>query len=250
MFLSEVHDQLCSAELSMLFDGEGDVLNAKTLPKTNAIIQAGINDLNKKFAIRENELLLRTKEDKLLYELIPANAVSSGNLDAFIIDSVSDPYVGDLMQIWKVSDSNGNSLWLNTDVAYIEPVENIYGTRPSIFSHKGINTPAYNTLKLHEGHKLGDLLVHYKAKLKPMDLSTTPDMTHIDLPDHYLNALVLYVASRKYNPKGAETIGRGMFHEGNNYWSKYKEECDDIRANMGSIASTGESTNFQRNGWV
>lgn len=54
----------------------------------------------------------------------------------------------------------------------------------------------------------------------------------------------------KYNPMGAETIGRGMFHEGNNYWSKYQEEVADLKANLGSIASTGESTNFIRNGWV
>ena len=49
---------------------------------------------------------------------------------------------------------------------------------------------------------------------------------------------------------GAETIGRGMFHEGNNYWSKYQEEVADLKANLGSIASTGETTNFIRNGWV
>ena len=234
----------------MLSEGDADMLKPASLPKTNAIIQAGINDLNKRFSVRENYLLLRTVPEKEVYELIPANAVSSGNPDAFIIDSAADPYTGDLMQILRVTDSTGQSLWLNTDVAHIQPVDNIFGRRPSVFTYDGINMLAYNTLKLHKDAVLGDLLVHYKAKMKPMNLALAPEQVYIDLPDHFLNALVLYVASRKYNPKGAETIGRGMFHEGNNYWSKYIEECNDLKANLGSIASTGETTNFERNGWA
>lgn len=250
MFLNEIHEQLCAAEFSKLFIGEGQVLDPESVPKVNAIIQAGINDLNKKFSVLEKEILVRPKEDKLVYELIPANAVSSGNPDAFIIDSLQDPYVGDLMQIFRITDSTGASLWLNTDVAYIRPVENIFGVRPGVFDYKGVNLTSYNTLRLPDNHQLGDLLIHYKARTKPLELSKPPEEVFIELPDHFMNAIVLYVASRKYNPMGAETIGRGMFHEGNNYWSKYQEEVNDLKANLGSIASTGETTNFIRNGWV
>lgn len=250
MFLNEVHDQLCSAELSKLFEGEGDQLNPESLPKINTIIQGGINDLNKRFSIRENEVLVRPKLGKELYELIPANALSSGNPDAFIIDDASNPFVGDIMQIFRITDVHGCSMWLNQDIAVMHPVDNIFGNRPSIFTYEGINLTAYNTLKLPHDFGTGDLLVQYKAKMKPLNTSVPPDQCYIDLPDHFLNALVWYVASRKYNPMGAETIGRGMFHEGNNYWSKYIEECNDLKANLGSIASTGETTNFQRNGWV
>lgn len=250
MFLNEVHEQLCAAEFSKLFEGDGQSLKPDSIPKINSIIQAGINDLNKKFAVLEKEILVRPIKDKLLYELVPANAVSSGNADAFIIDSAADPYLGDLMQIFRITDGTGASMWMNIDVAYIQPVENIFGTRPSVFNYKGINLASYNTLKLPKDYAGGDLLVHYKAKMKPLDNSLAPEASFIELPDHFLNALVLYVASRKYNPMGSETIGRGMFHEGNNYWSKYQEEVNDLKANLGSIASTGETTNFQRNGWV
>lgn len=248
MFLEEVHEQLCSAELSKLFEGDGDVL--KGLPKTNAIIQAGIHDLNKKFAIKEGELLVRPVKGKELYELIPANAVSSGNPDAFIMDTLVDPFLGDVMQVFRITNASGLSLWLNTDVAVPHVTESIYGAVPSRYTHEGINFASYNTLKLHKNHDLGDFLVQYKARMKPMDLSGSPASTYIELPDHFLNALVIYVASRKYNPMGAETIGRGMFHEGNNYWTKYQEECNDLKANLGSIASTGETTSFQRGGWA
>lgn len=250
MFLNEVHEQLCAAEFSKLFEGDGAELKAQSLPKINAIIQGGINDLNKKFSVRENEILVRTQEGKEVYELVPANAVSSNNPDAFIIDSDEDPFKGDIMQIFRITDSTGKSLWLNTDVAWLVPTDNIFGNKPGMLDYSGVNMLSYNTLKLHKQNSLGDILVQYKAKMKPMDLSVGPEETYIDLPDHFLNALVLYVASRRYNPMGAETIGRGMFHEGNNYWSKYQEEVADLKANLGSIASTGETTNFIRNGWV
>ena len=250
MFLNEVHEQLCAAELSKLFEGDGDKLKPESIPKINAIIQGGINDLNKKFSIRENEILVRPKLGKEFYELIPANAQTSGNPYAFILDDVDNPFLGDIMQIFRITDASGQSLWLNTGVAQMVPVDNVFGKHPSMFTYSGVNMSAYNTIKLHKEHDLGDLLVQYKAKMKPLDTSKAPEDTYIDLPDHFLNALVLYVASRKYNPMGAETIGRGMFHEGNNYWSKYQEEVADLKANLGSIASTGESTNFIRNGWV
>ena len=250
MFLNEVHEQLCSGELSMLSEGQEDMLKPSSLPKTNALIQAGINDLNKKFSIREKSLLVRTTPDKQVYELIPANAVSSGNIDAFIIDEPQDPFLGDIMQIFSITGANGESLYLNTDVVAIRPTDDIFLTKPSVFTYEGINMLSYNTLKLHKGADLGDTLVNYKARMKPLDLTKPPEQVYIDLPDHFLNALVLYVASRKYNPKGAETIGRGMFHEGNNYWSKYQEECNDLRNNLGNIASTGSTSNFERGGWV
>lgn len=250
MFLSDIHAQLHSGELSQLFEGEGDTLNPEAMPKINQLIQAGINDLNKHFSIRENELLLSTKIGKDIYELVPANAFTSGNPYPFILDSVDRPFLGDIMQILRITDSNGSSLWMNTDVPIKVTTQNVFGTYPSAYKNQGINLLSYNTLKFSPGHNLGDLLVHYKAKMKPIDMSSSPDTVFIDIPDHYLNALVLYVASRKYNPMGSETIGRGMFHEGNNYWSKYQAELAELKANLGSIGSTGETTNFYRGGWV
>lgn len=250
MFLNEIHDQLCAAEFSQMFIGEGSELNATAIPKVNTIIQAALNDLNKHFTIRENYLLLRTKLGKDTYELTPANAVSSGNPFAFIIDSVEDPFKGDIMQIINMKDSNGNSLWMNTDVAYRVPQESIYGRSPDFYTFRGINLLSYNTIKLHQNHDLGDVLVQYKAKAPKFDTTQAPDTVYLDVPDHYLNALVYFVASKWFSPKGNESVGQGMFHEGNNYTQKYINEVNELKANMGSIASMGETTAFQRGGWV
>ena len=250
MFLKEVHDHLVSSELSKHVAGESGELNPIWEGRINLIIQAGIADLNKLFAIRENELLLRTKLGKDVYELVSSNAVSTGNPYAFIIDTVEEPFKDDIMQIHRITNSNGDSLWLNTDVAYLQPNENLYGVRPSYFAHMGINFLAYNTLKLTKGHDLGDLLVQYKAKAKPLVGTDIPETCFIDLPDHFMNALCAYVGSRFYNPAGAKIIGNGMYHEGSNYTAIYQNEVKTLKENLASIASIGENTNFYRNGWA
>lgn len=250
MFLSEIHEQLVASELSKHVAGESGVLNPQWTGRVNTIIVSALNDLNKHFTIRENYLLLRTKIGKDVYELIPANAISSGNQFGFIIDSIEEPFKGDIMQINRINNSVGESMWLNTDVAYLAPNENLYGIRPNYFVHQGINFLSYNTLKLHPGHDLGDLLINYKSKFGPLDLSVAPDQVYIDVPDHFMRAITLFTAARFFNPSGAETIGNGMYHEGGNYTQLYQAELKELKDNLGSIASMGENTNFIRNGWV
>lgn len=250
MFLSEIHDQLCAGELSKLHDGDGETLAPNSLPKINSLIAAGLNDLNKHFSLREKDLVVSTKIGKTVYELTPENAVSSSNPYAFILDSREDPFVGDIMQIIGITDTQGNNLWGRYDTVPVNPDANIYANKTAYLNNAGIVLQSHNTFKLAPEREYGDLLVTYKARVKPFDTSLNPEDTFIDVPDHFMNALVLYVASRKFNPMGAETIGRGMFHEGNNYWTKYQEEIQTLKANMASIGSTGENTNFQRGGWV
>ena len=250
MFLSEIHEQLCAGELSKMHDGDGETLHPNSLPKINSLIAAGLNDLNKHFSIREKDLVVRTKLGKTVYELTPENAVSSSNPYAFILDSREDPFVGDSMQIISITDTQGNNLWGRYDTVHINPDADIYANKTTYLNNAGIVLQSHNTFKLAYNREYGDLLVTYKARVKPFDTSLNPEDTFIDVPDHFMNALVLYVASRKFNPMGAETIGRGMFHEGNNYWTKYQEEIQTLKANMASIGTTGVDTNFQRGGWV
>lgn len=255
MFLNEVHDQLASAEFSKMHmggDGSGE-LNPTEIPRINRIIQAGIADLYTKFSIKEGELLLRTKIGKTKYELTPANSVTSGDPYAFIIDSIDNPYLGDILQIVSVTSDTGHSIRLNEDVQVSRTLTHnteLVGLASLTQGHISAFLPSYNVLQFNSGHNGGDVLVRYKAKPKPLDTSLAPDNVFIELPDHYLQALVYYVAHRLTNPMGSETIGRGMFHEGNNYAAKYKEACDSLKMDLASIATTGYMSNFERGGWV
>lgn len=250
MYLKDIHDQLTSAELSRLHMGDNGQIEPSAIPNINNLIKAGLIDLNKHFTLRENELLLRTKLGKTKYELIPENAVSSGNPFGFIIDSLDDPYLGDIQQILKITNVDGLSMSLNTDVPYRTPHTNVFGNRPDFFNWHGANLVSFNTIKFNEDHDLGDLRVTYKARIKPFLETGDPATTLIDVPDHYLNALTWYVASRVYNPMGSETIGRGMFHEGNNYWTKYTNEINELKANMADIHSLAATTSYYRGGWA
>lgn len=249
MFLQDVHDQLVSAELSKMFSGDDSKLKPEHIPKINNVIQAGIAELNKHFSIRENQVMIRVSRLREVYELIPANTQTI-NPDGFILDSPENPFLGDVMQLIRANGPNGESVHLNTDIPYVTPSENIYGHRPSVYTNLHMNLVSYNTLRVSKDFPEGDYLLTYKARIKPMDLRIPPEELYIDIPDHYLYALVLYVASRMFNPMGAETIGRGMFHEGNNYWNKYQEEIATLKSNVANISSMGETTNFERGGWV
>lgn len=255
MFLNEVHEQLAAAELSKLAmggDGSGE-LREDDIPKINRIIQAGISDLYTKFSIKEGELLLRTKIGKNKYELKPANSVSSGDPFAFIIDSPDDPFLGDILQLISITAEDGYSVRLHEDVGishtYLRNPE-LVGLASLTHGHISVTTPTYNTLLFKEGHNGGDVLVRYKAKPKSLDFSLAPENVFIELPDHFLQALVYYVAHRLFNPMGSETIGRGMFHEGNNYAAKYKDACDSLKADLPGNMTAVENTNFVKGGWV
>lgn len=255
MFLNEVHEQLAAAEFSKMHmggDGSGE-LNPDDIPKFNRIIQAGISDLYTKFSIKEGELLLRTKIGKNRYELTPNNSFTSGDPFAFIIDSIDNPFLGDILQLVSVTAEDGHEVKLHEDVQIRKTLlgtPQLVGLASLTHGHIAVTTPTYNTLQFKEGHNGGDLLVRYKAKAKPLDFSLAPDNVFIELPDHYLQALVYYVAHRMFNPMGSETIGRGMFHEGNNYAAKYKEACDSLKMDLPTNATTGVSTSFERGGWA
>lgn len=255
MFLQDVHDQLAAAELSKLFMGGDDsgVLNPDDVPKINRIIQAGITELYARFTIKEGEVLVKTQVGKVRYELTPANSITTGNPDAFILDSVYDPFLGDITQIISVTAEDGHTVRLHEDVqvakTYGAPIQ-LVGLASLTHGHLSVSTPTYNTLLFKSGHTGGNVLVRYKAKPKPLDFSLPAENVIIELPDHFLQALVYYVAHRLYNPMGAETIGRGMFHEGNNYAAKYKEACDALKVDLPSNGTTGEMSAFHRGGWV
>lgn len=250
MFLQDVYDALCAAEFQLSAIGDTGEIKPEKRALVNTLIQSGITDINKYFTLKEGELLLRTKNGKNKYELTPENALSTGNQFGFIIDSVDDPFIGDILQITQIHDSKGKSIWLNADTTHRVDTDDIFGYHPGLVQKSGINMVNYTTLKFPEGHEADDYLVKYKAKLKPVERNSDPTTTFLELPDVYLGALCNYVASRFFNPKGAETIGRGMFHGGNNYWAKYKEDIETLRANTANISSLGETTKFETGGWV
>lgn len=250
MYLNDVYFQLASGELSQLSIGQSGTIDPAKQEQVNHLIRAGLNDLNKHFMLREKDLLLRTNEAQKVYVLVPANTVSSGNTEGYIIDDVGNPFLGDVMQIIALTDSYGKTVHLNGATPIQPTSESLYNATYRNHVKENVILQAFNTLKFNDTKNLGDLIVTYKASFTAIPSGADPTTYQLDIPEHYLNALTLYVASRFYNPMGAETIGRGMFHEGNNYWSKYLEEIATLKSNTATLGTTGENTNFYQGGWA
>lgn len=123
-------------------------------------------------------------------------------------------------------------------------------------SSRVIKLLAYNTFRIPDDLPVTTLKIEYRASAKRMqkidpNLNSMFDPTRImvDLPPAYLNAVLNYIASRKFNPN-LNGLNQG-FHEGNNYYQKYLSACALIQEQGFDIAPVGnEGSKFRDKGFV
>lgn len=237
ILLSEIFDLLQGAEfnqLSVVLESGGEAtVDPKEYNRLISIINAGISDLHRRFDLNKNTLRIKTTEGVVKYELSSDNAISK-NVNGFILDTVDDPFTDDIIEITSLVTPQGRDLILNN---YSERVlRNELQTFTIEELCESIYTLNYRTLRVPVNLRDSEIIVNYKSsgkKLQPIVdadgvVITQPENVVIELPVPYLNALTYFVAYRVYNSKGAETIGRGMFHEGNNYRSMYESALNAL----------------------
>lgn len=198
MKLSEVFSQLTFGELKQINIGgydTGTITPANYKEIVNHI-NLGVLDLYGKFPLKESHLILRTKADKLYYQLIPANAFSSNPNDYFIVDTLAEPFTGDILQIQKVHDSKGDNLPIN-DATFTQ----------------GLKLTGYNTLMVPwtvEDSYVPDeeLTVYYKSKPQMISVPTPSSLLDlardVPIPDALLEGLLLFVEYRVHKSKGGQ----------------------------------------------
>lgn len=232
IYLTEVFEQLQSAELSLkMYTGDDGLIQTKYYNRLLSVINIGCTVLYRRFELKNNSLVLRTTTNKVSYRLESANALSK-NIDGYIIDSEDAPFTDDIMQIKSIFDLDGNELILNNYREGLSSKLDSVGTPYEL----GLSFYTPEQLVVRTPIKMlpSDLLVTYRCSFKPLKLFPIGELdfdiehTIIELPMPYLNALVYYIAARLSNASGAETIGRGIFHEGNNYKKMFEEECASL----------------------
>lgn len=246
--LRTILDQLHNGEykLTSLVDRKEKAILPSKWNSVIVMINAALTDIHTRFVVRNSQLRLRISHDVLRYNLVKENAISN-NSDGFILDSDAMPYTGDLLRINGLYTDTGSTLLLNQLDRYVpESALNnwstsLYGARdgyiPLEYCHYSFHTPVYN--ELIKPRRLDDceIIVDYRCnaplleQIKDEDLATVDaNAIYIELPTGYTNAITYYVASRFSNGLGAETIGRGIFHQGNNYYQKYVQECEVLQS--------------------
>lgn len=259
---------LLSDYLNELCDGEGSqaaaVVTASTgkinPKKVNGIINilnAALTHLFTNFVLEKTEVVIRTKRDTFSYKIDPANIFHPDtNPDGFIMPT--DPFR--VLAITDVRTYNeGIALPLNQqnklrkDHAGYQ-FEHSDGYVPARYCNHSLHTASYNVLRVPHNLDDSELIVslrttHPKIPLIPdAEIQTFDyDSVVINLPENYLTALIYYTMSRLMNSKGAQNLGQSMFHEGDNYYRKYLQECEILKGSDSEVSEVPDMNNRHRN---
>ena len=231
MKLSKIYETLASSQVFTyeLADEAGDIL-PRHRRRITTLINSGLSDLHQRFSIKEGVVDLKVTEDKQHYIL-------------------SD----DVLEVLRMITPEGKVYNLNSVTSSLNPATGPYGNVSNI-SNPSICHASYNELFFSHVPCAGTYRIVYKGDATHISLdnidTVDPKTIEIPLPLTYLNALCYYVAAKVYNPAGAESVARSMFHEGNNWRSMYEDECNRLKANLAGAKSFNEVSNFTRGGWV
>lgn len=223
MRLRDIIYALETGELSnlTLVDQETGLFKPQHYGKIVTSVNLAISDLHTRFMISKGTAEITLVEGQVVYPLTQRFVKTVPEKPEQFLTTGDN--LKDLLRILEVRDAWGHDLPLNSG----DP-------------RKGINTSSFNTLLIStELYKMYDhrkLFVDYQktGRLIPTcDTDYDPDCIDIGLDARYLNAIVLFVASRLHNPSGFSTEG---VHEGNNYHTLYLEECARLQ-NTGQFIS-------------
>ena len=232
MKLSKVYETLSASEVFTydMADENGNIL-PKFRRRVTTLINSGLSDLYQRFSIKEGLIELKVTEDKQHYVL-------------------SD----DVLEILRMITPEGKVYNLNSVTSQLTPSTGPYGNVANNTTHTALCHASYNELFFSHVPCPGVYRIVYKGDASHISLdginTVDPKTIEIPLPLTYLNALCYYVAAKVYNPAGAESVARSMFHEGNNWRSMYEDECNRLKANLAGAKSFNEVSNFTRGGWV
>lgn len=232
MKLSKIFETLAASEVFTyeMADEGGDIL-PRYRRRITTLINSGLSDLHQRFSIKEGVIDLVVTEDIQHYIL-------------------SD----DVLEVLRMTTPEGKVYNLNNVTSSLTPTTGPYGNVSSHSSNPSLCHASYNELFFSHIPCAGVYHIVYKVDATHIGLdgieSIDPKTVEIPLPLTYLNALCYYVAAKVYNPAGAQSIARSMFHEGNNWRSMYEDECNRLKANLAGAKSFNEVSNFTRGGWV
>lgn len=239
MILRELFRRLSLGVLSNLaigMDGSGDIIEtgrAKIILHANEAMRK----LYGRFRVLEKTLMIQTVEGKTQYEITPLynfSAYPGSGVDyAYILDTLAEPYLGDLIRILTVIDEHGNDLILN-DVA----------NSCSLF------TPKNNLIIIPDSFGGEFFSFTYQAFAPDIVYITdSEDNLNIDIPipkileDAFLNYIGHLIYS---NMNTQESLGQAQ-----KLLSNYENDVLGVEErDLLSISNSTTNTKFHDRGWI
>lgn len=246
LYLNKLFNDLSAGDYSQLNFGSGaGVIDDNNMDKVISHINSGLFDLFSRFDLRFKTVQIALQYDQTEYYLTSKNALNNPKAvdPKFIIDSETDKFQDDILEILGVTLDSGAELTVNS------------------FSHKfTASTPSFNRLKLPiqivnqmeflpKGLISSNAFIKYKANHPAIDMDVggfDPDKFVIELPMTHYNALMYFCASRATRPLGLNN----QFNSGLSYASMYEAECSRLKGNTAEVHETGDQSKFYARGFV
>lgn len=244
MVISDLFAMLSYGELSNLAmsnDGNGTII-ASSQPKIVQYANEALLRLYSRFVLKENDLIIEMQEWITFYHLTPPYAVTytppAGTASQpvrYIMDIPSQPFLGDVIKVMAVFDSEGENLPLNDDAqmfSVFTPQVNVLQVPQPVYRHSSsVSGVRYITVLYQARHAklLGDL------------------QEEICIPDIILGAFTSYIAYKVFSHMNT-TDSTAKAQE---YLGMYESICADVTDRdlvNSSISTSNES--FHERGWI
>ena len=234
MNLNELYRRLSFGELSNLSissEGSGTIINDKR-PSVVLLANEALQELSKRFVLREQTLILEQQEGLTSYRLEPMysiqNAQTSGVNRPYIIDNEEEPFNTAVLKVLHVYDNWGNELPLNDRD-----------------NSCAIYTPQNNILQVPNPQAGLPLSVSYQTFVKPI-LGVDVEET-IDIPMVLEKALTSYIAGHILgNMNTQESNAKSREH-----LLRFEAICAEAEnKDLLSISTSNTNTKFDNRGWI
>lgn len=236
MLLSDFFTALQSSELGSLVVGNrnGGGIEVQDYPALVSHINLGLTALHTRLLLREEEVFIQQYDHIQLYHLQTKYAVSntaSTEPTKYIIDSVFQPFSGNVLKIEQVFSEIGVEYPLNDQN-----------------NRLSVHTPLYNAVQIPFAAAPNAVSVIFRAGHPKITVGVGFDPTQVllDIPDPVVEALLLYVGARAFTANGSENSKNDI----NLLLSRYEVACQ--RLEMFDFLNSTSNTNLRMRykGWV
>lgn len=248
MKLIEIFNHLTYGELSQLNIGgasAGEITEANQA-KVVAHINLALSALFTRFPLKFRTVSL--KLDPMISTYLLDSAYAESNTEStepvkYLLDS-EDPFTDDVLKIDKVMTDTEYDLPLNDEwnvYSLFSPTTNSLYV-PNSYLNPPTTSPDWAwTDTLEVSYRAGHRLIDVNAD------DYDPETFEVEIPRHYLQALLYNVASRVHTPFGAGSTG---YVAGDSFLMRYENECLRLETMIRPVEQQGQVNRIQRNGWV
>lgn len=217
------------SDLAQAGQGNGTIVEPM-LSRVLELTNDGLLELHTKFALLKKELILQPLEGTNRYYLRKEHAMTdtTPGVPKYIMDSMADPFLGDLIRIDQIMDVHNKTVWTNDP----EECGNAY------------RQLAFDTLYVQNPTQV--LKIFYRAKHAQIPANVTPATFDLVLPPNYEQALRYFVSWKVYSGmKGQDFQIKAQQLE-----LQYQNKLNDmVDANITGEFLPDKNERFENGGW-